>query len=217
MALHRLVEHFVVADGRLQERVPIDQPLAAIDFAFLEEVEKRFAHRPRADLVERESGPLPVATTAHLLQLADDAGFVVVLPLPDAFDEPFAAQFVPAELLLAEQPPLDDRLRGDAGMIGARHPKGLEPLHPFLADEDVLERVVQGVAKVQGPGHVGRRDDDGIRLAERVRLAMEKALLLPERIPACLGRRVIVLFRKFVDGGVGGHVERSRQWLVVSV
>ena len=114
--------------------------------------------------IEREPGPLPVAATAHLLQLADDAGFVVVLPLPDALDQPFAAQFVPAELLLAQQPPLDDRLGGDAGMIGARHPEGLEALHPFLADEDVLQRVVQGVAEVQGAGHVRRRDDDRIRL-----------------------------------------------------
>ena len=46
MALYRLVEDFVVADGRLQERVPIDQPLAAIDFAFLEQGEERLAHRP---------------------------------------------------------------------------------------------------------------------------------------------------------------------------
>ena len=43
------VEHLVVADGRLQERVPIHQPLAAIDFAFLEQREERLAHRPGAD------------------------------------------------------------------------------------------------------------------------------------------------------------------------
>ena len=54
MALHRLVENLVVADGRLQERVPVDQPFAAIDLAFLEQAEERLAHRPGADLVERE-------------------------------------------------------------------------------------------------------------------------------------------------------------------
>ena len=38
-----------------------------------------------------------------------------------------------------------------------------------------------------------------VRLPRRVRLAMEIALLLPERIPAVLGGGVIVLLGKFVD------------------
>ena len=87
MALHRLVEHLVVADGRLQEGVPIHQPLAAIDFALLEQREEGLAHGPGTDLVEREAGPLPVAATAHLLQLADDPGLIGVLPLPDAIHQ----------------------------------------------------------------------------------------------------------------------------------
>ena len=36
-------------------------------------------------------------------------------------------------------------------MVGAGHPERLVALHPFLADEDVLQRVVQGVAQVQAP------------------------------------------------------------------
>ena len=40
MPLDRLVENFVVADGCLQIRVPIHQPLAAIDFAFLKSLKK---------------------------------------------------------------------------------------------------------------------------------------------------------------------------------
>ena len=46
MPLHRLVKHLVVADGGLQERVPVHQPLAAIDLALLEEREERLADRP---------------------------------------------------------------------------------------------------------------------------------------------------------------------------
>ena len=68
------------------------------------------------------------------------------------------------EFFLLQQPPLDDRLGGDAGVIGAGHPERLEALHAFLADEDVLQRVVQGVAEVQGAGHVRRRNDDRVRL-----------------------------------------------------
>ena len=163
VALRRFVEHFVVADGRLQERVPIHEPLAAIDFAVLEQLEERLADGPGTLVVEREPRPLPIAAAAHLLELAEDARFVLLLPLPDALDQPFAAQVVPRHLFFLEQPPLDDRLRGDAGVVGARHPERVEALHPLHADEDVLQRVVERVAQVQRPGHVRRRDDDRIR------------------------------------------------------
>ena len=45
VALHFLVEYLVVADRRLQERVPVDQPLAAIDQALAVQVEERAADR----------------------------------------------------------------------------------------------------------------------------------------------------------------------------
>ena len=40
------VEDFVVADGRLQERVPVHEPLAAVDFAVLEQLEEPSRGRP---------------------------------------------------------------------------------------------------------------------------------------------------------------------------
>ncbi len=59
------------------------------------------------------------------------------------------------------QPAFDDGLRGDAGVVGAGHPEGVVALHPLEADDDVLQRVVEGVAEVEGAGDVRRRDDDG--------------------------------------------------------
>ena len=85
-------------------------------------------------------------------------------------------------LLLFQQPPLDDGLRGDARVVGAGHPERLETLHPLLADEDVLQRVVQRMAQVQRAGHVRRRNDDRVRLAAGVRLAVEVACFLPEAV-----------------------------------
>src|SRR5258707_8831231 len=51
-------------------------------------------------------------------------------------------------LLLLEQAPLDDRLGGDAGVVGTRHPERVVPLHPPPADQDVLERIVQRMPQV---------------------------------------------------------------------
>ena len=49
VARHGFVKHFVVADGRLQKRVPIHQPLAAIDQPVAETCGKTSRARPGAD------------------------------------------------------------------------------------------------------------------------------------------------------------------------
>ena len=66
-------------------------------------------------------------------------------------------------LLLRGEQPFHHGLRGDPGVVGARHPEGVVALHPPPADQHVLQRVVQRVPHVQGPGHVRRRDDDRVR------------------------------------------------------
>ena len=164
-ALDRLVLDFVVGEDGLRGRVPVDEALAAIDQAVLEELEERRPDRLGADVVHRESGPLPVARAAHRLELAEDRRFVFVLPGLDASDEFLALEVRAAFAFLGEDAFLDHRLRGDAGVVRAGHPERLVLLHPAKTDQDILERVVQGVAQVQRRRHVRRRDDDRERLA----------------------------------------------------
>ncbi len=45
-------------------------------------------------------------------------------------------------------------------MIGAGDPDRLKPPHALVADEGVLQGVVQGVAHVQAPRDVGGRHED---------------------------------------------------------
>ena len=95
VSLDRFVKHLVVAHGRLQERVPVHQPLAAVDQPLLEQVEERAAHGPRRTMSSSVNRvPLPVAAAAHLLELAEDSRLVFVLPFPDALDQLLAAQVV---------------------------------------------------------------------------------------------------------------------------
>src|SRR5262249_55561008 len=137
------------------------------------------AYGARAFLVEGERGPRPVARAADLLELAENARFVLVLPLPDSTHE-FLAPEVPSGLFLfGPDALLNDRLRGDPRVVGPRHPFGVKPLHPPPADEHILEGVVERVAHVQGPGHIRWRDDDRIRRPP-VRLAVAVVLLGPE-------------------------------------
>ncbi len=121
-------------------------------------------------------------------ELAQDPLLVFVFPGPDALDQCLAAQVVAGFLLLFEQPPLDDGLGGDAGVIGAGHPEGVVALHPPPADQDVLERVIERVAQVKGAGDVGRRDHDAVRRPVAGRIGVEIAASRPRARSSGSGR-----------------------------
>ena len=106
---------------------------------------------------------LVVARGAQALELLDDRAAVLRAPLPDAADERLAADLLAARALV-EQLPLDLRLRGDAGVVGAEDPLRALPEHPVPADQRVLDRAVERVAHVQRAGDVRRRDRDRVVL-----------------------------------------------------
>src|SRR5262245_17448538 len=121
VALSLLVINLVVGDGRAELSVPVDESLPAKDLAGLEQVEERATDGSRVGLAEREPRPVPVARASHEPKLIQDAVLVLVFPGPDPLHERLAAQVVAGLLLLFEEPLLDDRLRGDAGVVGAGH------------------------------------------------------------------------------------------------
>ncbi len=81
---------FIVTDGGLQKRVPVDQSLATIDLLFGKQIEKRCADCRGALIVECESGAVPVAAAAHPFELAEDSFLVLIFPLPDSVDQALA-------------------------------------------------------------------------------------------------------------------------------
>ena len=88
-------------------------------------------------------------------------------------------------------------------MVDAGDPEGLEPLHPFHSDHDILQRVVQRMAQVERAGHVRRRDDDRIRLLFRIGGAVKETFLFPIFRPAFLCGEMVVLFRQFIKKILG--------------
>ena len=88
---------------------------------------------------------------------------------------------------------LHHHLRGDAGVVGAGEPEGVEAGDALPADEDVLQRGGERVAEVERAGDVGRRQHDGEgRPGPVVLVAVEVAALLPEPVPAGLDLAVLV-------------------------
>ena len=198
--------NLIVGDGSLKKTVPIHEPLASEDQAVFEHLEERLPHRARADFVQREPHPPPVATGTEPFQLAEDALLVNVLPFPNPLDEGFAPDVVPRQPLLFKHPFFDDRLRGDPRVIGPRHPERFVALHPSPPSQQVLQRAVQRMPHVQRPGHVRQRNHDDMRRLGRIGVRIEVAAFLPKGKPFGFGGGGIVLL-----GDFGGHEVSLRE------
>ena len=169
------VDHFEVGDGRAQHRIPVHQPLAAVDQALLMEPDKDLDDGPGEAGVQREPFPRPVEGGAHAPQLLGDVAAGLSLPLPHPLDEPVAAEFV-AGLAFGVQLPLHQHLGGDARMVGAHLPKRGAAPHPLIANQRVHQGVLECVPHVQAAGHVGRRNDDAIAFSRRLRRKVARRL-----------------------------------------
>ena len=79
---------------------------------------------------------------------------------------------------------LHHHLGGDAGVVEAGQPEGVEAAHALPAHDHVLEGEGEGVSDVQGSRDVGGRDHDRKARLARRGIGDEEAALLPEGIPA---------------------------------
>ena len=105
---------------------------------------------------------------------SDDGAAGFGFPFPDFFQEFLAAHSDAAHLPLG-QLALDDQLGGDAGVVGAGLPQHVLAAHALEAGQDILQRVVERMADMQTPGHIGRRDDDAEGLGASGRRPARKA------------------------------------------
>jgi len=121
------VLHLVVRQGGTAGRAPVHQVIAFIEKIPFVEGDKDLPHRPGKALVHGKAFPGPVHAGPHPGKLPGDDGVVFVLDLPGLLHELFPSQVVTAQAPGA-QPLFHHVLRGDAGVIGARHPEG--PLRP---------------------------------------------------------------------------------------
>jgi hypothetical protein len=184
LALDLLGLDLEVRDGGAELRVPIDEALVAVEQALAIELHEHLEDGAAEALVHREALVRPVARSAEAAELAGDLASAFGLPFPDEVDE-LIARHVGALAPLSFELALDDHLGCDSGMIHADDPQGILALQPRVADQYVLQRIVERVADVQRPGHVRRRDHDRERLRVGP-LGAEQPLLLPIRVPAPL-------------------------------
>ena len=132
------------------------------------------------------------------------------------FDEIGTAQVVAAHALLL-QLALDDDLRGNARVVGARHPDGVVPQHAVVAREAVHDGLVERVPHVQRAGDVGRRQLNakrwlaGIGLARAAHASSAVAAPLPLGAPLGLQGRRLEGFGQAVQAGLFDRVAHGNE------
>ncbi|EKD34900.1 MAG: hypothetical protein ACD_75C02138G0001, partial [uncultured bacterium] len=182
LALGILVFHLVVGESGMAARAPVDDIVAFVDQSFLVEPHEDLADCPGQPLVHSKPLALPVAGGPKFFQLVDDRTALLLPPLPNFFDEGLAAEIITG-FTNGCQLAFHHILRGDACMIGARHPQGVVTAHPPVTGENILQGVVQGVADMKHSGNVRRRDDDGEGGFAFVHGGRKTAVLLPALQP----------------------------------
>ena len=159
--------------------VPVDQSFAAVDQAVVEEFEECVAHGGRTHVVHGETGAFPVTRRSHGLELFEDCCLVFVLPRLGGLDECFAPHIESFDAI-GQESLLDNGLGGNASMVSARHPQGWFAQHAVEADEHILQRVVERMAKVERGRDVRWRDHHGVGVSPRVdRHGMERVCRVP--------------------------------------
>ena len=151
---------------------PMDYPMAPVDQPLLPQPHEHLAHGPRVVRIEREPRAAPIARAADHLELLEDGVPRLANEGPHPLHEPLAAE-VETALALARDDPLHHVLRRDACVVGPREPHRR---------------------------HVGRWDDDDVRLAPRVRAGRERAPIDPAAVEPALDVARSVLGRELEIG-----------------
>ncbi len=191
--------HLDIGYGRIAVRAPVRDARALVDEPLLVERDEYLAHCLRAAFIHRKALAVPVAGGADAAQLVHDAVAVFLFPVPDLLEELLAADLIARRPLVAELR-LHLCLRSDAGMIAARNPDRIVAGHAVVADQYVLQRLIECMAHVELARDIRRRYDHAVRLLRLIYLSMEKLVAFPVFIPFFLKRLRVVHLRNIVRG-----------------
>ena len=196
MAVLLLVLDLGVRDGGLADRAPVDDAAALVDPALFVHLAENFRDGLIAALVHGEALAVPVTGGAQLFELVHDPAAVFLSPVPALLEEALTAQIRLLNSLRAQR--INDLDLGrNTGMVCPGLPEGVISLHPLIADQDILEGVVQGVAHVELAGDVGRRDHDGEGGPGMIHLGVKVFFFFPVFVDPVLDSLRIVGLCKF--------------------
>ena len=180
-----LGHHFQIGDGCTQDRIPVDQPFAAINQTLFIQADKHLGHHFGSLGIHGEVFAIPVGGRTQTAHLAGDARAGFFFPFPHFFQKFLAPQVVTGHFLRI-QLALDHNLRCNTGMIGAGNPGRIEAAHAVIARQAIHDGLVERMPHVQGAGDIRWRQLDGERGFVILHFGGEIPALLPLRAPEFL-------------------------------
>ncbi len=147
----------------MQDRVPVDQALAAVDQSIIIKSHEDFPHCGGKPLIHGEPLPGPVHGGAESARLIGNGIARLFLPGPDFFSKFFPTKVQPV-LALQFQLPFHHHLRGDTGMVSTTLPKRIVTQHTMIANEYIHQGLLECMSHVQVPGDIRRRQHDAVGL-----------------------------------------------------
>ncbi len=191
-----MVLNLDVRQSGLTTGAPVDHPLAAVDLPLLVKADEDFSDGSRETGIEGESLPPPIRGGPQGAHLLLDVAAVLILPLPDPFNERLTAKIVPGQPLFRQRA-FNDVLSCDPGVIHPREPADDVAVHPFVSDDDVVQRVLKRVSDVHCRSDVRRwdyhREALGVLFAD---LGVKEVSLFPEMIQLPLHLGGLIAFGK---------------------
>ena len=175
--------HFLIAERSEGNGAPVHHALAAVDEAFLMEIDKNLLHTTCIGFIHGESLATPIAGTTELFKLVDNDATVFLLPLPDTLQELFAPKVVAGLLFFLAKAAFDDGLSGDTGMVCTWKPEDFVSGLARAAGQNVLQCVIENMPERENSSNIGRRDDYGESRFGRGGISLEEALIQPPSIP----------------------------------
>ena len=119
-SLLRLGDDFLVGQGGLRSRIPVDHPATAINQSLAVKIDKNLLHCADVISVQRVALPRPIARTAQALELLNDDPPMLLLPIQYATEKFVATQVVTGFLFCLPQIFFDCGLGAYPGVVGAR-------------------------------------------------------------------------------------------------
>ena len=173
-----LLDNLQVGNGGHKLGIPVNQFLGLVNQSILIQVYENFADGAAQTLIHGKTLAAPVAGSPQAAQLPANGAAALFFPFPDGFNKFFAAKVMAGNAFFG-QITLNNHLGCDTGVIHAGLPENLFAEHTVIANQNILQRVVQRVSHMQNAGNVRRRNDNGKSLLVLAHVGLEIAAVFP--------------------------------------
>ena len=178
MSVLFLMLYFRIRKRSFTYRTPVNDPGSFIDIAFLIQADKYFLYCFGTSFIHGKTLSVPVAGYAQFLQLPFDRSCIFFFPLPGSLQEFFSSQLFFVNSLFL-QLIRNLHLGRNCCMVRSRDPEGIISLHSLIADQDILQCIVQRVPHMKLSGYIRRGHYGCKRFSASVYFCMKIFVLTP--------------------------------------